>query len=89
MHELDKLHDDLKMGKTWGAVKTMVAQIEILETMTPLGFDSFQGFLDEASEFQSVQFYKMAMVCGHRSKHILKVHKDQPQYVNRIQKRMK
>ncbi len=99
LHEMDKLRNNLETGKTWGAVKTMkriltilktmVGQIDILETMTPLEFESFRGFLDEASGFQSVQFREVEMVCGHRSEHILEVHKNQPQYVNRIKERMK
>lgn len=98
LHEMDKLRDDLTSGRTWGAVKTMkriitilktmVAQIDILETMTPLEFESFRGFLDEASGFQSVQFREVEILCGHRSTHILKVHEDQPQYVERMKSRM-
>lgn len=98
LHEMDKLRRDLKAGKTWAAVKTMkriltilktmVAQIDILETMTPLEFESFRGFLDEASGFQSVQFREVEILCGHRSPHVLKVHEDQPQYIERMEKRM-
>jgi len=99
LHEMEKLRSDLEKGKTWGAVKTMkriltilktmVAQIDILETMTPLEFESFRGFLDEASGFQSVQFREVEILCGLRSPHVLKVHKDQPQYVDRMKNRMK
>lgn len=98
LHELNKLRADLKEGRTWGTVKTMkrvltilktmVGQIDILETMTPLEFDSFRGFLDEASGFQSVQFREVEILCGHRSPHILKVHDHQPQYVERLKNRM-
>ena len=98
LHEMDKFRDNLKAEKTWGAVKTMkriltilktmVSQIDILETMTPLEFESFRGFLDEASGFQSIQFREVEIICGHRSEHILKVHKDQPQYFTRLKKRM-
>lgn len=98
LHEMDKLRPDLKEGRTWAAVKTMkriltilktmVAQIDILETMTPLEFESFRGFLDEASGFQSVQFREVEILCGHRSPHVLEVHKDQPQYVDRMKERM-
>jgi len=99
LHELDKLRPDLENGKTWRAdktmkriltiLKTMVAQIDILETMTPLEFESFRGFLDEASGFQSVQFRELEILCGYRSSNMLKVHKNQPQYVERMKKRMK
>jgi len=98
LHELDKLRQDLKKGKTWGAgktmkriltiLKTMVAQIDILETMTPLEFESFRGFLDEASGFQSVQFRELEILCGLRSPQILKTHEHQPQYIGRMKQRM-
>lgn len=99
LHEFDKLREDLHNGETWTSVKTMrrvltilktmVAQVDILETMTPLEFNSFRGFLDEASGFQSVQFREMEILCGLRSTHILKVHENQPQYVQRMKDRMK
>ena len=89
LHEFDKLRPDLEEGKTWAAVKTMrriltilktmVSQIDILETMTPLEFNSFRGFLQQASGFQSVQFREMEIICGLRSKHIIEVHSDQPE----------
>lgn len=88
LHEFDKLRPDLQKGNTWAAaktmrriltiLKTMVSQIDILETMTPLEFNSFRGFLQQASGFQSVQFREMEIVCGMRSDHIIKVHSDQP-----------
>ncbi len=98
LHEFGKLRKDLKEAKTWGAVKTMkrvltilktmVAQIDILETMTPLEFESFRGFLDEASGFQSVQFREVEILCGHRSEHMLKAHQNEPEYFNRLKSRM-
>jgi len=98
LHEFDKLRKELHKGETWTAVKTirrvltilktMVAQIDILETMTPLEFNSFRGFLDEASGFQSVQFREMEILCGLRSSHMIKAHEHQPQYVERMKNRM-
>ncbi len=89
LHEFDKLRPDLESGNTWAAaktmrriltiLKTMVSQIDILETMTPLEFNSFRGFLQQASGFQSVQFREMEIICGMRSEHIIKVHADQPE----------
>lgn len=88
LHEFDKLRADLENGKTWAAaktlrrvltiLKTMVSQIDVLETMTPLEFNSFRGFLQNSSGFQSVQFREMEIICGMRSPHIIDVHKDQP-----------
>jgi tryptophan 2,3-dioxygenase len=37
-------------------LKTLVGQVDILETMTPLEFLSFRSYLDSASGFQSFQF---------------------------------
>ncbi len=98
LHEFGKLRLDLHDGETWKAVKTMdrvltilktmVAQIDILETMTPLEFNSFRGFLDEASGFQSVQFREIEILCGLRSPHMIKAHEHQPHYVDRLKKRM-
>lgn len=88
LHEFDKLRADLAAGRSWDAaktmrrvltiLKTMVAQIDILETMTPLEFNSFRGFLQQASGFQSVQFREMEILCGMRSPHIIDVHREQP-----------
>ncbi|MCW9707749.1 tryptophan 2,3-dioxygenase [Fodinibius salsisoli] len=98
LHETTKLRNNLTGTQTWGAVKTMkriltilktmVAQIDILETMTPLEFESFRGFLDESSGFQSVQFREVEILCGHRSPRMLKTHEDTPQYVQRLKERM-
>lgn len=98
LHEFDKLRNDLKEAKTWAAVKTMkrvltilktmVAQIDILETMTPLEFESFRGFLDEASGFQSIQFREVEILCGQRSGHILKAHEQEPAYLERLKSRL-
>src|SRR5438309_882658 len=37
-------------------LKTIVAQLDVLETMTPLEFNAFRSFLESASGFQSAQF---------------------------------
>jgi tryptophan 2,3-dioxygenase len=48
-------------------LKTIVAQIDILETMTPLSFLSFRSRLESASGFQSIQFRELEFVLGKRS----------------------
>ena len=45
-------------------LKVMVAQLDILETMTPLEFLSFRERLDAASGFQSDQFRQIEFVLG-------------------------
>jgi tryptophan 2,3-dioxygenase len=45
-------------------LKVLVAQIDILETMTPLEFQSFRNRLEAASGFQSDQFRQIEFVLG-------------------------
>src|SRR4051812_42228842 len=47
-------------------LKTIVAQIDVLETMTPSQFASFRARLDSASGFQSGQFRELEAVLGRR-----------------------
>jgi tryptophan 2,3-dioxygenase len=47
-------------------MKVCVAQIDILETMTPLQFNSFRGYLSSSSGFQSAQFRKVEAILGRR-----------------------
>lgn len=98
LHEFEKLRAEMEAGKTWTSAKTMrrvltilkimVSQIDILETMTPLEFNSFRGFLEEASGFQSIQFREMEIVCGMRSPHIIKAHQDQPHHFDTLKNRL-
>lgn len=48
-------------------LKTLVAQLDILETMTPVSFSTFRDRLDTASGFQSVQFRALEFTLGQRS----------------------
>jgi tryptophan 2,3-dioxygenase len=45
-------------------LKVMVAQMDVLETMTPLEFGSFRSRLDSASGFQSAQFRELEALLG-------------------------
>ena len=47
-------------------LKTMVAQIDVLETMTPVSFLSFRSFLESSSGFQSAQFRVFEYALGHK-----------------------
>ena len=47
--------------------KTLVSQVDVLETMTPVSFLSFRDRLDSASGFQSFQFRELEVVLGHRA----------------------
>jgi tryptophan 2,3-dioxygenase len=46
--------------------KTLVSQVDILETMTPVSFSSFRHRLDTASGFQSIQFREFEAALGAR-----------------------
>jgi tryptophan 2,3-dioxygenase len=48
-------------------LKVVVAQIDVLETMTPLEFLSFRARLETGSGFQSFQFRELEFVLGAKS----------------------
>ena len=74
LHELDYLEGRLRKSALPAAVhtlkrvltilKTIVAQIDVLETMTPLDFLSFRERLEAGSGFQSYQFRELEFVLG-------------------------
>ncbi len=47
-------------------LKTMVGQIDVLETMSPVSFLSFRSLLSNASGFQSCQFREFEFILGNR-----------------------
>ena len=77
LHELDHVRALLDVNDAHRAqhtlkriltiLKVLVAQLDILETMTPLEFQSFRARLDQASGFQSDQFRQLEFVLGRRS----------------------
>jgi tryptophan 2,3-dioxygenase len=74
LHELDHIVGLLDAHKVNAArhhlkrvlkiMKTLVGQIDVLETMTPAEFASFRNFLANASGFQSAQFRELEFVLG-------------------------
>lgn len=54
------------LGRVRTIMKTCVAQVDILETMTPLQFNSFRGRLSSSSGFQSAQFREVEAILGRR-----------------------
>ncbi|HKR55235.1 MAG TPA: tryptophan 2,3-dioxygenase family protein [Gemmatimonadales bacterium] len=77
LHELDYLQkllresDLARAGHTFKRIltilKVLVAQIDILETMTPLEFLSFRDRLESGSGFQSHQFRELECVLGSKN----------------------
>jgi tryptophan 2,3-dioxygenase len=76
LHEADKVNRDFAGNDLYGAIhtwkrlrtilKTLVGQIDILETMTPMSFSSFRNRLDDASGFQSFQFREIEFAFGYK-----------------------
>ena len=77
LHEIDYLRNQLlpksdipralhTFRRILTILKTVVTQIDVLETMTPLEFNSFRKFLDAASGFQSLQFRQLEFVLGYK-----------------------
>ena len=55
------------LGRIRTIMKVCVTQIDILETMTPLQFNAFRGYLSSSSGFQSAQFrFKDGWAFTHR-----------------------
>ena len=88
LHETGHLQRALAGGDTATALgtmkriltilKTVVAQVDVLETMTPLAFGSFRGRLERASGFQSAQFRELEAVLGRRDRGVLADHPPGP-----------
>lgn len=80
LHELTHLQRGLELGDTPHSVRTLrrvltilkvvVAQIDVLETMTPLQFTNFRVRLEAASGFQSAQFRELEAVLGRRDERV-------------------
>ncbi|GAB5408079.1 MAG: tryptophan 2,3-dioxygenase family protein [Balneolaceae bacterium] len=98
LHEFGKLRKELESANTWNSVKTLrriltimktlVSQVDILETMTPLEFNSFREFLGQSSGFQSLQFREVEILCGLRLPLMIEAHKDIPKHIEILKSRM-
>ena len=62
----DLIAAEATLGRILTILKTMVGQIDVLETMTPVSFLSFRDFLASSSGFQSVQFREWEFILGHK-----------------------
>lgn len=60
------------LGRMLTVLKTMVGQIDVLETMTPRQFTAFRDRLDASSGFQSAQFRQLEAVLGRRDRSVLR-----------------
>jgi tryptophan 2,3-dioxygenase len=98
LHEFEEIKRDFTKGELFYAIhsfqrartimKTLVAQMDVLETMTPSSFSSFRERLDTASGFQSVQFRELEFLLGYKREGAIKnLQPDFPGY-ERLQRRI-
>ena len=88
LHEFDRLKVELSAGNVWNALatlkrsrmvmKTLVAQLDVLETMTPMSFAGFRQRLESASGFQSAQFRQLEFQLGYKRPEVLRDHEANP-----------
>ena len=97
MHEVDYLAELLLKQDTPRALHTLrrvltilkinVAQLDILETMTPLEFLSFRDRLESASGFQSYQFRELEFALGYKHRDALVHYPEGTDARQRLEKR--
>ncbi|MDH5805758.1 MAG: tryptophan 2,3-dioxygenase family protein [Gemmatimonadota bacterium] len=91
LQELDKVKKDLSENRVFDAIhtfkrmrtvmKTLVGQLDVLETMTPMSFLAFRDRLEKASGFQSMQFRELEFALGCKRESVLEYYgKDTPGY---------
>src|SRR5262249_12192129 len=98
LHELDKIKTDFKSNDLYGAIATckrartimkiMVEQVDIVETLTPMSFNSFRDRLENASGFQSVQFRELEFLLGYKRPEMLRFHNPGSPEQERLLKRL-
>jgi tryptophan 2,3-dioxygenase len=97
LHELDAAMSAMNRDRVGSAVQTMrrvveiekllIAQIHILETMTPISFLGFRDQLNPASGFQSMQFREIEFASGLKQENILNEFRADEFAYGRLQKR--
>jgi tryptophan 2,3-dioxygenase len=98
LHEVDYLqellsrNEGIRAGHTLKRVltilKVMVAQLDILETMTPLEFLSFRDRLESGSGFQSFQFRELEFVLGWKEPRALERYPSESPAARRLRSRL-
>lgn len=65
-------------------LKVIVHQVDILETMTPLEFNSFRNYLQSASGFQSYQFRELEFLLGNKKEKMIEYFESNPDAHNSL-----
>jgi len=71
LYQNDPIRAQHTLRRMLTILKTVVSQIDILETMTPLEFNSFRDYLESSSGFQSIQFREVEFALGYKRQTIL------------------
>ena len=97
LHELDHARgllvagDEARVAATLKRVrsimKVLVGQLDILETMTPVEFESFRDRLDTASGFQSAQFRELEFALGMKKASVIRTFTE-PDELERLKRRL-
>src|SRR3989475_6799872 len=97
LHELDYLQRLLRANDTPRAaatlkriltiLKTLVAQIDVLETITPLNFLAFRDRLESGSGFQSHQFREIEFILGKKGRHSFERYAEGSENRKRVERR--
>jgi tryptophan 2,3-dioxygenase len=84
LHEFEKVRADFTRNDLYGAtatfkrtrtiMKLMVEQVDVVETLTPMSFNSFRERLEHASGFQSAQFRELEFLLGYKRPAMLRFH---------------
>ena len=93
LHELDELVEHLnddrptlgghQLKRVLKIFKTLISQLDVLETMTPLEFTSFRSFLANSSGFQSAQFREIEFLLGHKTRdHLDRFSENEREFAN-------
>ncbi len=98
LHEIDQVNRMLRednepralhgLNRILAILKVLVAQLDILETMTPLEFLSFRDRLEAGSGFQSWQFRSVEFVLGFKDPRALERYADYPEARARLEARL-
>jgi tryptophan 2,3-dioxygenase len=96
LHELGRLDEGFAAGnipavlgtfkRILTILKTLVSQVDVLETMTPIEFGSFRARLESASGFQSLQFRLIEIKLGKRDPRVVAHFGADPQLRQRLER---
>ena len=98
LHEVDRVKGDLGAGRLYESIatfkrcrtimKVLTAQVDIVETLTPMSFAAFRERLDRASGFQSVQFRELEFALGYKRAEMLRFHPPGTPDFDRLERRL-